>query len=173
MTQRTEYQYDKETGIFVVEKPNYFAPVELENEYQCLPWCILTKPNPPEGKVAVINSTKTGWNYKDDKSGDWYKKSDRSKLVLKKTDWDFNVADYTRKIPLENSLFCTWNGSDWILDKDTKEKESANGQIKNQLTALDFQSIRALREWLGAQSDAPKFILEYEEKAKELRGQLL
>jgi hypothetical protein len=48
-----------------------------------------------------------------------------------------------------------------------------NSAILHELTHVDLKSIRALREWLVQQPDAPQFIKDYEEEATALRNQLV
>jgi hypothetical protein len=117
MNDRLEYQYDHESGIFTGEKINHFAPVETI--FYKLPFCILVKPEIPEGSVAVINADKTGWEYKPDNSGDWYGIETKEKTTLKKEDFDKDTSGLTRKSPPDGS-YNVWDGSSWVADNDKK-----------------------------------------------------
>jgi len=47
-----------------------------------------------------------------------------------------------------------------------------NDAVKATLTAIDFKSIRALREWIAKQPGAPQFVIEYEAQAISERAKL-
>jgi hypothetical protein len=171
-TSREEYHYEPDFGLFDGTRVNYFEPIEDPKDYYCLPNCILKKPNPPKGKIPQINSTFTDWNYVNDVAGIWYHTKTLQQIIRFPKDYAFDVSEYTRLIPLEFSPYCSWDGSKWAIDEKTKTDDLNNNSVKNQLSMIDFQSIRSLREWLAAQTNAPQFIKDYEDKAKELRGQL-
>jgi hypothetical protein len=52
-------------------------------------------------------------------------------------------------------------------------KETNNAQVKAALQDVDVQSIRALREWIVSQPNAPSFTKDQEKAAQDLRKKLL
>jgi hypothetical protein len=74
----------------------------------------------------------------------------------------------TRPIPTLKELEAVWPGV-----QEADRASLANDAVKATLADLDMKSIRALREWLAGQPDAPQFIKDYEEQAAIERKKLL
>lgn len=62
--------------------------------------------------------------------------------------------------------------ADTIAANQAAAKEQDKAKTQTELDALDFKSIRALREWVASQAGAPKFVKDNEAKAIELRSKL-
>ena len=72
--------------------------------------------------------------------------------------------------------FSEWKKTKWVDDTDAAAaaaKETNNAQVKAALQDVDVQSIRALREWIVSQPNAPSFTKDQEKAAQELRKKLL
>ena len=113
MNTRTEYRYDDKTGVYIGEQTNTLT--YRDKDFYPLPWCVLEKPNPPAGKIAVINSDKTAWEYKADVSGVWYDTTTGAPVLLTAADYERDTSALTREKPGE---FQKWNGSEWVDDID-------------------------------------------------------
>jgi len=55
---------------------------------------------------------------------------------------------------------------------EKRAREETNLAVKESLYEIDLKSIRSLREWLAAQTDAPQFVKDYEAKAAAERLKL-
>jgi len=53
------------------------------------------------------------------------------------------------------------------------DRAKADADIKARLAGIDLKSIRAMREWLAAQPDAPQFIKDHEAAAIAERAKLM
>ena len=113
MNTRTEYRYDDKTGVYIGEQTNTLT--YRDKDFYPLPWCVLDKPEPPAGKIAVINSDKAAWEYKDDVSGAWYDTATGAEVMLTAADYERDTSTLTRSKPGE---FQKWNGSVWVDDID-------------------------------------------------------
>lgn len=67
----------------------------------------------------------------------------------------------------------------WVTDEEWSAIQEANKPIldpniaiKTKLTEIDLKSIRALREWVAIQHDAPKFLTDLELEAITERKKL-
>ena len=96
-----------------------------------------------------------------------------------------NFGPFTSIEVLEDRYHCdntdlpfTVVGTGDIVEADTitwpapPEPPIDVAKVQADLLALDLKSIRALREYVAAQADAPKFIKDHETKAVELRKKL-
>lgn len=113
MNSRTEYRYDDKTGVYIGEQTNTLT--YRDKDFYPLPWCVLDKPEPPTGKIAVINSDKTAWEYKADVSGMWYDTATGAEIMLTSADYERDTSALTRDKPGEHQK---WNGSAWVDDLD-------------------------------------------------------
>ena len=113
MNSRTEYRYDDKTGVYIGEQTNTLT--YRDKDFYPLPWCVLEKPNPPAAKIAVINTDKTAWTYKDDVSGTWYDTATGAEVMLTAADYERDTSAMTRSKPGELQK---WNGSAWVDDLD-------------------------------------------------------
>ena len=50
--------------------------------------------------------------------------------------------------------------------------ESANEAAKKELEKIDIESVRSIREYIAAQTDAPTYLMERENKAKQEREKI-
>ena len=113
MNTRTEYRYDDKTGVYIGEQTNTLT--YRDKDFYPLPWCVLEKPEPPAGKIAVINSDKAAWEYKDDVSGTWYDTATGAEVMLTAADYARDTSALTRSKPGELQK---WSGSAWVDDID-------------------------------------------------------
>lgn len=60
-----------------------------------------------------------------------------------------------------------WNGAEWLARVLTQAE--INEDAKDALVALDMGSIRALREYIAAQPDAPQILKDKDNAAKAER----
>jgi len=61
----------------------------------------------------------------------------------------------------------------WPEVEAEQEKAKADNEAKAALADIDMKSIRALREWVAKQADAPQQIKDHEAAAKVERDKLL
>lgn len=90
------------------------------------------------------------------------------------------LTQYARELPPILTAKGHWEQQWEILELDAetiaaKQAETATEaklKVRDDLLALDLKSIRALREYVATQVDAPKFVKDHEAMAIELRSQL-
>ena len=167
MNSRTEYRYDDKTGVYIGEQTNTLT--YRDKEFYPLPWCVLDKPEPPVGKIAVINSDKTAWEYKADVSGVWYDTATGAPVILTAADYERDTSAMTRSKPGELQK---WNGSAWVDDESAKAAVRI-AAIDAQIATLEAKTYRPLRELaLGAKSaDAAAILKTLDDKISALRVQ--
>lgn len=126
-----------------------------------------TGPGPiPQNKNAFYNTSKAKWEIKNDYRGAeiYDTNTGRREYCV-----EFEIpAGYTLLPPGDNQ---TWNGSKWVDDPE-KIKNAVNQAAKAALVGIDMQSVRAIREWLVSQSDAPQILKQHENDAKAERAKI-
>lgn len=75
-------------------------------------------------------------------------------------------------IPTDDDLFKILNSREFKIHDNGNKKKWEGEKEKRELMDIDIKSIRAIREWIAQQPDAPSYIIEYEEIAKEKRKKL-
>lgn len=167
MNSRTEYRYDDKTGVYIGEQTNTLT--YRDKDFYPLPWCVLEKPNPPAGKIAVINSDKTAWTYKADVSGTWYDTATGAEVILTAADYARDTSTMTREKPGELQK---WNGAAWVDDESAKAAARI-AAIDAEIAALEAKTYRPLRELaLDAKSASAAAILKtLDDKISALRTQ--
>ena len=140
MNSRTEYRYDEKTGVYIGEQTNTLT--YRDKEFYPLPWCVLDKPEPPAGKIAVINTDKTAWEYKADVSGTWYDTATGAPVILTAADYERDTSAMTRSKPGELQK---WNGSAWVDDESAKAAVKL-AAVDAQISELEMKTYRPLRE---------------------------
>ena len=175
MRERTEYSYG-ESGIFCGERINRLSSRDID--FFLLPFSTTEKPNPPKGKIAIINPDKTTWNYVDDKSGSWYHKETKEILILTEKDFEKDVSEYTKAVPEGDWRILIYNPkNDCWIESEEKEKELLKEiqkeKILLKLSEIDGKSIRAYRGYVVSKNNMDlKKLEEYEEEAEKLRAEL-
>ena len=141
MNTRTEYRYDDKTGVYIGEEANRLT--YRDKDFYPLPWCVLEKPNPPAAKIAVINTDKTAWEYKDDVSGTWYDTATGAEVILTAADYERDTSTLTRSKPGELQK---WDGAAWVDSAVSKpltvEALAAALEKKGHLTKGDIDAER-------------------------------
>lgn len=56
---------------------------------------------------------------------------------------------------------------------DARLIEENNAQAKADLEKIDLESIRAMREWIASQPNAPQFVLDHEAQAQSARARII
>lgn len=59
------------------------------------------------------------------------------------------------------------------IDDTYVDPEKHNQKIKSELQWIDIKSIRSIREYIAAKSDAPQYIKNYESEAAAKRDELM
>ena len=167
MNSRTEYRYDDKTGVYIGEQTNTLT--YRDKDFYPLPWCVLDKPEPPAVKIAVINSDKTAWEYKDDVSGVWYDTATGAEVRLTAADYERDTSAMTRSKPGELQK---WDGSAWVDDERAKAAVKL-AALDAEIAALEAKTYRPLRELaLDAKSaDAAAILKTLDDKIAALRAQ--
>lgn len=167
MNTRTEYRYDDKTGVYIGEQTNTLT--YRDKDFYPLPWCVLDKPEPPAGKIAVINSDKTAWTYKDDVSGVWYDTTTGAEVILTAADYARDTSALTREKPGELQK---WDGAAWVDDEGAKAAVRM-AAIDAEIAALEAKTYRPLRELaLDAKSAGAAAVLKtLDDKISALRVQ--
>jgi len=132
--------------------------------------CVEDAPPAAKDGFAIVREGALWIYVKDYRGQTMYATADRSPVII----------DFLGPIPegytlAEPGPFSIWQKTKWVVDaaaKTAAEKEANNAAIKAELVAVDMASIRAIREWLAAQPNAPKFVIEHEKEAQEKRKKL-
>lgn len=167
MTSKIVYAYNAENnnvfiGVHVCQsnpkRPGEFLTPSNYSE---------TDPGPiPENKNAFYNTIKKRWELQDDYRGTVIYNTVTGQM---EHCGEFEIpAGYTLLVPGKNEM---WDGKKWVRDPE-KEKAAVNAAAKAELIQIDLQSVRAIREWLAAQPDAPKILKQHEDAAKAERAKL-
>ena len=165
MNSRTEYRYDDKTGVYIGEETNRLT--YRDKDFYPLPWCVLEKPEPPAGKIAVINTDKTAWTYKDDVSGTWYDTATGAPVLLTAADYERDTSALTRSKPGELQK---WNGEAWVDDESAKAAVQI-ATIDSQIAELENKTYRPLRELAldAKNADAAAILKTLDDKISALR----
>lgn len=120
----------------------------------------------PPNKNAFYDAVKKRWEFRDDYRGTAiYDTTTGQRTTCR----EFKIpAGFTSTPPGKDEM---WNGSKWVADPE-KIKISTIAAAKDELTQIDLQSIRAIREWLVTQPNAPTILKQYEDDAKAERAKL-
>ena len=129
--------------------------------------CVEEEPPAPRNGFAIVREGNIWTHIADNRGKTMYSTTDKTPKL---------VADLG-PVPdgftlLEPEPFSIWNKSAWIDDAvavAAAAKDANNSPIDAALQNNDIQTIRALREWFVAQSDAPQIAKDYENTAQELR----
>lgn len=78
----------------------------------------------------------------------------------------------TELCPTDNDLSLILESKEYLVFKENLKRKNDAVISKINLNEIDLKSIRALREWLVNQPDAPEFIKEYEAQAIAERNKL-
>lgn len=167
MNSRTEYRYDDKTGVYIGEQTNTLT--YRDKDFYPLPWCVLEKPEPSAGKIAVINTDKTAWEYKDDVSGAWYDTATGAEVALTAADYAHDTSALTRSKPGE---FQKWGGCAWVDDESAKVAVKL-AAIDAQISELEAKTYRPLRELAldATSADAAEVLKSIDDKIAALRVQ--
>jgi hypothetical protein len=133
--------------------------------------CVEEEPPAPRDGFAIVREGNV-WSYVADSRG---------KIMFSTVDKSQKFVADIGGIPdgftlLAPGPFDKWIKNRWVTDADVAAaaaKETNNAQVKAALQDVDVQSIRALREWIASQPNAPSFTKDQEKAAQDLRKKLL
>lgn len=166
------YQIDSITREFVGYATAYENPMaKVDNIPFNIPrGCVEDAPPPHKDGFARVREGLL-WIYVEDHRGQiMYSTADKSPSKI-----DFFGAVPEGYTLIKPEPFSVWKKTKWVDDLDAKkaaEKETNNADVKAALSDIDAKSIRAIREWLSAQPDAPQFIKDHEKNAQMERKKL-
>ena len=166
---KSVYQIDPITREYVGIATAYDNPmVKLDGFPFNIPAsCVEEDPPPHKDGFAIVREG-NAWIYVADNRGKKaYSTADKTPKFV--TELGAIPDGFTLLVP---GQFSIWNKSAWVDDADAvaaAAKDANNLPIDAALRDNDIQTIRALREWFVAQSDAPQIAKDYENTAQELR----
>lgn len=107
-------------------------------------------------------------------------KEEKIQVLLYKYQGCFDILDNYQinwksteiKQPTEKEILKIFNSDEYKNRHYVYPDGNPNTSTLMRLKDIDIKSIRSLREWLSTQTDAPKFIKDYEDEAKEERKKL-
>lgn len=145
------YHYNRVTNEYTGEKEARESPLEPgvflhpANTTEIVP--------PPVGANQVAIFENGAWVVKPDYRGETWYQADRTPVEI---DFIGDPSPLVRDEP----------------PKSQEELDAEHNAIVDQvLREIDISSVRAIREWLVAQPDAPQFIIDYEAAAVAKRGE--
>lgn len=105
---------------------------------------------------------------------------EKFQVLLYKYKGCFNILDnyqinwYNTEIkqPTEEEILEIFNSDEYKNRYYVYPDGNSNKPTLIKLKDIDFKSIRSIREWVSKQQDAPQFIKDYEDEAKEERKKL-
>lgn len=167
MTNKIVYTYDIENrNVFTGEHVCQSNPKRLGEFLTPSYYSEIDPGTIPQNKNAFFNKIKEKWELRDDYRGVVIYSTETGQRV---TCGEFEIpAGYTTLVPGENEM---WGGKKWEPDPE-KIKAATAAIAQAELIQIDLQSIRAIREWITAQPNAPKILKQYENDAKQKREKL-
>jgi hypothetical protein len=167
------YQIDPATHEFIALAVAYENPmIKLDGVPFNIPAsCVEDAPPAAKEGFAIVREG-NAWTYVADLRG---------KIIYSIIDKLPKIVDTLNPIPDDYTLlvpgrFSKWSKTKWVDDTEAvaaAKKEENNAPLLAALQAIDTQSIRALREWVLAQPNAPQFLKDHEKAAQPIRNKIL
>ena len=170
---KSVYQIDPITREYIGIATAYDNPmVKLDGFPFNIPAsCIEEEPPPHKDGFAIVREGNVWTHVADNRGKTMFSTADKTPKFV--TELGPVLDGFTL---LEPGPFSIWNKSAWIDDAAAAAaaaKNTNNLPIDAALRDNDIQTIRALREWFVAQSDAPQIAKDHENTAQELRKKLI
>jgi sugar lactone lactonase YvrE len=167
------YQIDPCTREYIAPATAYENP---QAKFDGVPFNIpgsCVEEAPPEKKdgFAIVREGNSWTHVADNRGKIMYLAADKSPKMI--TELGPIPDGYTFLVP---GRFDVWSKTKWKEDSDAAvatKKEENNASVKAALLDNDAQSIRALREWVMSQPDAPQITKDHEKAAQALRKNLM